>query len=143
MLFMIILYFCLSLITLGFGTSDDSHPALSKDIPSCFGPPNWKLTDAHKPYHTTPIWNKDTIPGALTKRHNTPKGVTGLIHVVEGELKVTVFANKKDVPTDEILILKKGECAISAPQEYHKVAANTDDMKFYVEFWKIDNKADL
>eukprot|EP01084_Bolivina_argentea_P066923 121999_1 len=117
--------------------SNDSLPTLSKEIPSYIGPSHWKLTTAHKPYKTTKIFNKDTVPRGLTSRHNTKKEVTGLIHVVEGELKVTVFANKKDIKTDQILIVKKGQCAISAPQAWHKVAANTDDMKFYVEFWKI------
>eukprot|EP00483_Globobulimina_turgida_P002144 UN02146 len=122
---------------------DDFKPTLSKEIPAYIGPPNWKLTDAHKAYKTTKIFNKDTIPRGLTSRHNTKKGVTGLIHVVEGELKVIVFANKSDIQTDQILIIKKGQCAIAAPQTYHKVAANTDDMRFYVEFWKIPEHSDF
>eukprot|EP01083_Nonionella_stella_P070382 188253_1 len=128
-----------------FGPTDNSKkvlgpgdtPPLSTTIPSYIGPSGWDLTEAHKPYKATKIFDKSTIPRGLTSRHNTKKDVTGLIHVVKGELKLTIFANKKDIETDQIVILKGGQCAISTPQQWHKVAANTDDMQFYVEFWKV------
>eukprot|EP01084_Bolivina_argentea_P162661 283046_1 len=113
-------------------------PPLSKEIPSYLGPSHWTLTDAHKPYKTTKMFTKDTAPIGITSRHHTKKEVTGLIHCVEGEMEFTVFADPKfDIEADQTLIVKKDQCAIAAPQAPHKIAANTDDMKFYVEFWKI------
>ena len=117
--------------------TESMKPCLSNGIPSnIIGPSQWNLlTDAHKACKTTKIFTKNTVPRGLTSRHNTKQGVFGLIHVIEGELKLTVFANKNEIKQDEIFIVKKGQCAITAPQQWHKVSANSQDMKFYVEFW--------
>eukprot|EP01083_Nonionella_stella_P070381 188250_1 len=115
----------------------ESTPSLSRGIPSYIGPDGWELTEAQKPYKTTKIFKKNSIPIGFTSRHNTKEGVTGLIHVVEGELELTIFANGKDIETDKILVIKKDQRAISAPQQWHQVAAKSDDVQFYVEFWKI------
>lgn len=118
--------------------SESQTPVLSKEIPSkIVGIPQWKLVKGvHRPYKTTKIFNKETVPRGLTSRHNTKINVYGLIHVIKGELKVTIFKNNADIIKDKIFIVKRGECCITAPQQWHKVTPNTDDMQFYVEFWK-------
>eukprot|EP01083_Nonionella_stella_P217005 779338_1 len=117
----------------------DTLPELSKEIPSYIGPSNWKLTDKHKPYKTTEIFNRWNTPTKFTSRHNTKAGVTGIIHAVSGELTVTIFANKNDVLEDQELVIKEGQCAICNPQQWHKIFSHDPHMSFYVEFWKLED----
>ena len=39
-------------------------------------------------YRSTPIFDQDTIPAALQRRHDTKEGVWGVIRVLEGKLRL-------------------------------------------------------
>eukprot|EP01083_Nonionella_stella_P065009 169918_1 len=115
----------------------DQKPALSKGIPSYIGPRGWELTKAHKPYKTSKIFNRNTVPRGLTSRHIPKADVTELVHVIEGELNLIMFANRKDIETDQTFTIKKNQRAICSPQQRHKIVSYSDDVQFYVEFWKV------
>lgn len=93
----------------------DSAPALASD-------------DHAKPYRSTPIFDQDTLPGALRSRHNTKAGVWGVIKVIEGELRLTYL----DPPADRTL--KAGERGIVQPQQWHFVTP-LGSVKMRVDFF--------
>ena len=48
------------------------------------------MTDAPapQPYRSTPIFDEQTLPGALRREHRTKSGVWGVVRVLEGKLRL-------------------------------------------------------
>lgn len=81
-----------------------------------------------QPYRSTPVFDQDTLPAALRTRHNTKAGVWGVIHVIEGALKLTYL-----VPPSEIL-LTPDKPGLILPQQPHFVTP-IGTMKMRVDFY--------
>eukprot|EP01084_Bolivina_argentea_P195918 335979_1 len=99
----------------------------------------WELPIKYKPYHTTPIFTMDTIPGALLKKHNVPGGTDGIIRVLDGQLEYTLLKEGNEahnIQKDTKIVLSKGDVMISKSQFKHKVKPLSDDIRFYLEFWR-------
>ena len=71
-----------------------------------------------KPYRSTPIFDQDTLPAALRRRHDTKEGVWGVIIL--------------DPPSEGILTPDKPGLVL--PKQPHFVTA-TGTMKMQVDFY--------
>jgi tellurite resistance-related uncharacterized protein len=80
-------------------------------------------------YRTTPVFDADTIPAGLLRRHSTKAGVWARIHVLEGEL---VFRRLEPGAADEIL-RAGGSDRLVEPQAFHEVEAR-GPVRFFIEF---------
>lgn len=81
-------------------------------------------------YRRTPVFDAQTIPAGLLRRHTTKAGVWARIHVVEGTL---VFRLLEPVPSETRLSPERpGEVG---PEVAHEVEA-CGPVRFYVEFLK-------
>ena len=80
------------------------------------------------PYRSTPIFDQDTLPAALRRRHDTKAGVWGLIRVLEGQLTLTYL----DPPSE--VILTPGNPGLVEPQQPHFVTPD-GPMKMQVDFY--------
>jgi len=67
------------------------------------------------PYRSTPVFDEQTLPDALRRRHNTKAGVWGVIRVLEGRLKLTWL----DPPSE--VVLERGASGLLLPQQDHFV----------------------
>lgn len=81
-----------------------------------------------KPYRSTPIFDQDTLPAALRRRHDTKEGVWGVIRVFEGELSLTILD-----PASEG-ILTPDNPGLVLPRQPHFVTP-TEPMKMQVDFY--------
>lgn len=83
-----------------------------------------------KPYRSTPtpIFDQDTIPAALQRRHDTKVGVWGVIRVLEGKLRLTML----DPPSETVLT--PGNPGLVLPKQPHFVTP-TVPMKMQVDFY--------
>ena len=84
-----------------------------------------------QPYKTTPRFTAATVPGALTRSHQTKAGVWGRIEVLDGTLHLTRFDQTGQVAAEETI--PAGEHRFVHPQEPHSVALG-DDTAFQVTF---------
>ncbi len=76
------------------------------------------LPETISAYKKTPVFTAETVPKGLLADHQTKAGTWGLITVLEGELDYTI--------TD----------ASREPEILHHVLPVTDDVVFYVEFYR-------
>ena len=76
----------------------------------------------------TPIFDQDTIPAALQRRHDTKVGVWGVIRVLEGKLRLTML----DPPSETVLT--PGNPGLVLPKQPHFVTP-TVPMKMQVDFY--------
>jgi tellurite resistance-related uncharacterized protein len=67
------------------------------------------------PYRTTPVFDETSLPQALRHEHRTRAGVWGVIHVLDGGLKLTLL----DPPGERTLAA--GDRAVVLPQQPHFV----------------------
>ncbi len=81
------------------------------------------------PYHSTPVFDENSLPEALRKQHTTKAGVWGVIRVLEGRLRLTYVE-----PPSE-LVLEAGSQGIVQPQQPHFVEP-LGAMKMQVDFHK-------
>ena len=81
-----------------------------------------------RPYHTTSVFNAESLPEALRREHRTKPGVWGIIRVLEGKLLLH-FPNR---PTQELSADTPG---LIAPQEMHWVEP-VGAMQMQVEFYR-------
>jgi hemoglobin len=84
---------------------------------------------ASEPYKTTPVFDEQTLPGALRANHSTKAGVWGLLRVLEGEVRL-VF----DDPPREVRVAP-GSPAPIPPEALHHVEV-TGPMRMQVEFYR-------
>ena len=72
------------------------------------------------------------IPKGLLREHTTKAGTWGVIRILKGKLRYTI-----NEPSPAEYILDKDSRGIIEPQVKHEVAALTDDLEFFVEFYRI------
>jgi len=80
------------------------------------------------PYQRTKEFTETTIPGALTRRHDTKAGVWGRICVLEGSLTYRILE-----PEVEEHMLSPGTDGVVEPQVPHEVEP-VGAVRFFVEF---------
>lgn len=78
-------------------------------------------------YKRTAVFDQDTMPPGLRRRHRTKAGVWALIHVLEGRLRYRVLD-----PAGE-RILAPGEPGLVRPDQPHEVEP-LGPVRFFVEF---------
>ena len=85
-------------------------------------------------YKRMPVWNKDNMPEAVQRKHNTKVGIWGKITVLKGTLKFIELTEEGDVIAEHLF--KAGADNLMAqPQAWHRVEAATDDVEWYLEFY--------
>lgn len=80
------------------------------------------------PYRSTPVFDQDTLPAALRRRHNTKAGVWGVIRVIEGEVKLTYLDPESET------ILTPASPGLVLPQQPHFVTP-LGPMRMQVDFF--------
>ncbi len=78
-------------------------------------------------YKRTPVFDQDSLPAGLRRRHRTRAGVWALIHVVEGALRFRSFD-----PAEET-VLFPGRPAAVGPEQAHEVEP-LGPLRMFVEF---------
>ena len=85
-------------------------------------------------YKRMPVWNKDTMPEAVQRKHNTKVGTWGKITVLKGILKFLELTEEGKVIAEHLF--KAGtDNPMAQPQAWHRVEAATDDVEWYLEFY--------
>ena len=85
-------------------------------------------------YKRMTVWNKDTMPEAVQRKHNTKVGTWGKITVLKGVLKFIELTEEGKVIAEHLF--KAGaENPMAQPQAWHRVEAATDDVEWYLEFY--------
>lgn len=85
-------------------------------------------------YKRMPVWNKDTMPEAVQKKHNTKVGTWGKITVLKGILKFIELTEDGEVLAEH-LFEAGADNPMAQPQAWHRVEAATDDVEWYLEFY--------
>ena len=85
------------------------------------------------PYKTMPVWNKNTIPAAVTNQHNTQAGTWGKLRVLAGRLKFRELTEDGATTAEHILTPESGVWTIY-PQQWHRVEMLDDDTQMQLEF---------
>ena len=85
-------------------------------------------------YKRMPVWNKDTMPEAVQRKHNTKVGTWGKITVLKGILKFIELTEEGEVIA-EYLFKAGADNPMAQPQAWHRVEAATDDVEWYLEFY--------
>ena len=88
------------------------------------------MTDAHapQPYRSTPIFDAQTLPGALRREHRTKLGVWGVVRVLEGSLRLVYVE-----PPGEVVV-EPGRPGLLLPDQPHFVEP-IGDMRMQVDFY--------
>lgn len=88
------------------------------------------MTDAHapQPYRSTPIFDAQTLPGALRREHRTKLGVWGVVRVLEGRLRLVYVE-----PLGEVVV-EPGRPGLLLPDQPHFVEP-IGDMRMQVDFY--------
>ena len=88
------------------------------------------MTDAHapQPYRSTPIFDAQTLPGALRRDHRTKLGVWGVVRVLEGRLRLVYVE-----PLGEVVV-EPGRPGLLLPDQPHFVEP-IGDMRMQVDFY--------
>lgn len=89
------------------------------------------MTDAHapQPYRSTPIFDAQTLPGALRREHRTKLGVWGVVRVLEGRLRLVYVEPPGDV------VVEPGRPGLLLPDQPHFVEP-IGDMRMQVDFYE-------
>lgn len=82
---------------------------------------------ASQPYRSTPVFDEITLPAALRADHRTKAGTWGVIHVLEGELRLTYV----DPPSS--VLLSPGSPGLVLPGQTHFVTP-VGPMRMRVDF---------
>ena len=85
-------------------------------------------------YKRMPVWNKDTMPEAVQRKHNTKVGTWGKITVLKGIFKFIELSEEGEV-ISEHLFKAGADNPMAQPQAWHRVEAATDDVEWYLEFY--------
>ena len=88
------------------------------------------MTDPHapQPYRSTPIFDAQTLPGALRRDHRTKLGVWGVVRVLEGKLRLVYVE-----PPGEVVV-EPGRPGLLLPDQPHFVEP-IGDMRMQVDFY--------
>ena len=85
-------------------------------------------------YKRMPVWNKDTMPEAVQRKHNTKVGTWGKITVLKGNLKFIELTEDGEVLAEHFFEAG-ADNPMAQPQAWHRVEAATDDVEWYLEFY--------
>ena len=85
-------------------------------------------------YKRMPVWNKDTMPEAVQRKHNTKVGTWGKITVLKGTLKFIELTEEGEVIAEHLFEVG-ADNPMAQPQAWHRVEAATDDVEWYLEFY--------
>ena len=85
-------------------------------------------------YKRMPVWNKDTMPEAVQRKHNTKVGTWGKITVLKGTLKFIELTEDGEVIAEHLFEAGANN-PMAQPQAWHRVEAATDDVEWYLEFY--------
>ena len=85
-------------------------------------------------YKRMPVWNKDTMPEAVQRKHNTKVGTWGKITVLKGTLKFIELTEDGEVIAEHFFEAGADNPMVQ-PQAWHRVEAATDDVEWYLEFY--------
>ena len=85
-------------------------------------------------YKRMPVWNKDTMPEAVQRKHNTKVGTWGKITVLKGTLKFIELTEDGEVIAEHFFEAG-ADNPMAQPQAWHRVEATTDDVEWYLEFY--------
>ena len=85
-------------------------------------------------YKRMPVWNKDTMPEAVQRKHNTKVGTWGKITVLKGTLKFIELTEDGEVLAEH-LFEAGADNPMAQPQAWHRVEAATDNVEWYLEFY--------
>ena len=85
-------------------------------------------------YKRMPVWNKDTMPEAVQRKHNTKVGTWGKITVLKGTLKFIELTEDGEVLAEH-LFDAGADNPMAQPQAWHRVEAATNDVEWYLEFY--------
>lgn len=83
---------------------------------------------ARQPYRVTRVFDEDSLPDALRKRHSTKAGAWGLIRVLDGRLRFVTI----EPPAENIL--DPGHPGLIAPEQIHFVEP-LGPIRMQVEFY--------
>ena len=86
-------------------------------------------TQRPAPYKSTPVFDQDSLPGALRNRHSTKTGVWGIIRVLEGALRLVT-----EGPAREEILTPK-QCGLILPEQPHFVEP-LGTVRMKVEFYR-------
>ena len=81
-----------------------------------------------------PVWNKDTMPEAVQRKHNTKVGTWGKITVLKGTLKFIELTEEGEIIAEHLFEAGANN-PMAQPQAWHRVEAATDDVEWYLEFY--------
>ena len=81
-----------------------------------------------------PVWNKDTMPEAVQRKHNTKVGTWGKITVLKGTLKFIELTEEGEVIAEHFFEAGADNPMVQ-PQAWHRVEAATDDVEWHLEFY--------
>ena len=85
-------------------------------------------------YKRMPVWNKDTMPEAVQRKHNTKVGTWGKITVLKGTLKFIELTEDGEVLAEHFFEAG-ADNPMAQPQAWHRVETATDDVEWYLEFY--------
>ena len=85
-------------------------------------------------YKRMPVWNKDTMPEAVQRKHNTKVGTWGKITVLKGTLKFIELTEDGEVLAEHFFEAG-ADNPMAQPQAWHRVEAATEDVEWYLEFY--------
>ena len=85
-------------------------------------------------YKRMPVWNKDTMPEAVRRKHNTKVGTWGKITVLKGTLKFIELTEDGEVLAEHFFEAG-ADNPMAKPQAWHRVEAATEDVEWYLEFY--------
>lgn len=94
-----------------------------------------QIPDNYAPYKRTPLFTTRTIPAGLLSRHSVKRGIWGMIHVEQGNLRYQIYE-----PLNREIVIESGQSAVILPEVFHKVVP-MDTVEFWVEFWQKRNHA--
>lgn len=81
-----------------------------------------------EPYRSTPVFDETTLPAALRARHTTKAGVWGVVHVLEGKVKLVCL----EPPSEHLL--DPDTPGLLLPEQAHFVEP-VGAMKMRVDFY--------
>ena len=85
-------------------------------------------------YKRMPVWDKDTMPEAVQRKHNTKVGTWGKITVLKGTLKFIELTEEGEIIAEHLFEAGANN-PMAQPQAWHRVEAATDDVEWYLEFY--------
>ena len=85
-------------------------------------------------YKRMPVWNKDTMPEAVRRKHNTKVGTWGKITVLKGTLKFIELTEDGEGLAEHFFEVG-ADNPMAKPQAWHRVEAATEDVEWYLEFY--------